>query len=495
MAAMQHRVASLLPSATEMLCAIGGEDFLVGRSHEDNYPKSITNRPILTQSSLQHGLSSSEIDSTVSASVASGDELYMIVTEEVVRVRPTIVCTQNLCNVCSVSISDVDKALEGMNPAPQVLNFNPYALDDIFADMLRLGSALGMSLAAESAVFSLRERVRKVQNLCAKASVGKKRSIAFLEWADPVFVGGHWTPELVGLVGATHILNDAGHKSFRVPNKAVEDADPDMVILCPCGLSLNQALEEARSENCAWVRKLRGVREGSAICVDGDAMFNRPGPRLVDALEWLASWVYPDVPAIAALRPPNFPDAPWPAATPAKRVRDIEDYVEIHRQAVAQGKVTYDDPENGYTVFSEVYMLQRGWCCGSGCRHCPYGHFNVKGRPRKNRIVAPRLLGKGGKGAVGRGVLVAWTGPKTSLRDNRVIVCAVFSGEYETLSPDRTKVEDVMAWAQEHDVELLLAPEGQLVEALKLVQPTEWNLEEKSVAQEAWSLALSSKAA
>ena len=483
-AAAPVRVASLLPSATEMLCAIGGEHLLVGRSHEDDYPTSVADRPILTATNLPEGLSSAEIDTMVSESIRSGQELYAILAEELRRCRPTVVLTQNLCNVCSVCPSDVEKAIEGLEPRPLVLSFDPFCMEDIFQDMLRLGGAVGLEAGAEEAVAQLRGRVQQVASTVAANSAASRPKVAFLEWADPVFVGGHWTPELVELAGGTHVLNGAGKKSYRVPVPEVVAADPDFVIFCPCGLTLEQACSEAASERSAWIYGMRAIREDRAGCVvDGGAMFNRPGPRLVDALEWLAGWIRgggrggADAACLKALppTPADFPWVTWPEATRApKRTRDIEDFVPVHTAAVQRGELSYSDPSTGYSVFSELHMLKRGYCCGSGCRHCPFGHFNLEGRPRKNRIEVPRLLGVGVKGGLGGGPLVAWEGSATEAPQGAT-VCLVFGAEsYAAVGPDQTPVGCVMDWARERRVELLAVPQGRLQEALDLVRPSEW---------------------
>lgn len=499
------RVASLLPSATEMLCAIGGEQFLVGRSHECDYPASVGDRPILTATRLAEGLSSAEIDAAVSASVHNGEELYAILPEELRRLRPTVVLTQNLCNVCSVCPTDVDRAIEGLDPKPQVLSFDPTSMDDIFDDMLRLGVAVGLEAGAQEAVKRLRGRVEQVASAVSAHPAAVRPAVAFLEWADPVFVGGHWTPELVELAGGQHILNGPGKKSFRVPTEDVIKHDPDFVLFCPCGLTLEQACAEATSDRCGWLGNLRAVKEGRAGCVDGGAMFNRPGPRLVDAVEWLARWLRSgatggrnlseaDAACMKAL-PPDPMDFPWVAWTDMlrapKRVRDIEDFVPLHAAAVQRGELSYTDPATGYSVFTELHMLQRGYCCGSGCRHCPFGHFNLQGRPRQNRIVAPRLIGVGKAVAAGTGPLVAWEGPGTEAPAGATL-CFVFGAEsYAAVTADATPVGRVMDWVRERSLELLALPAGRLPEALELVRPREWRVGGRAVdGLQAWLDAL-----
>lgn len=470
---VRPRVASLLPSATEMLCAIGGEHLLVGRCHEDNYPLSITDRPILTATRLPENLTSAEIDATVSASVRDGDELYEILAEPFQELAPDVVLTQDLCNVCSVSPGDLRFAMSGMLDPPEVLCFNPYSIGDIFDDMLRLGAAVGLVEAAEEAVRKLRAQVAQVEEAIVEQP-GPPPRIAFIEWADPVFIGGHWTPELVELAGGVHLLNTPGKKSFRVSQEAVAAEDPDYVVLCPCGLTLEQAQNEARSQT--WLRNLRAVQEGRACCVDGDAMFNRPGPRLIQALLWLANWIMPAKGKRKRLPPPpaDFPVSPWPVAPPpTEPLEDIEDFATVHRRAVERGQVNYQDPATGYSVFTELYMLGRGWCCGSGCRHCPYGHFNLEGRERTNKIQAPRLVGASGSRPAGRGPLVAWDGPQTVAQPGAVL-CLVFSDQYKAVTEDQSSVPAVMDWARSRQLELLAVPAGHLGEALKLVCPAEW---------------------
>jgi len=479
------RVASLLPSATEMLCAIGGEALLVGRSHEDNYPESITDRPILTQTKLQGGLTSAQIDQAVSSSIGAGDSLYAILADELQRLQPTVILTQDLCKVCSVSPSDVNASICKLDPAPEVLCFNPFRLEDILEDMIRLGKAVGLLEEAKAVVQKLEKRIEKVRSYAADHPTSSWPKVAFLEWAEPVYVGGHWTPELVSIAGGQHILNNAGHKSFRVSKEDVIDADPDMLVLCPCGLPFQQTVIEACSAHCQWLRELRAIKAGNAAVVDGDAMFNRPGPRLVEALEWLAFWMHSSEQSAVEFRTSSFPWQTWPQKDATGVVPDIEDFHAVHTAAVKRGDVTYMDPATGYQVFTELYMIQRGWCCGSGCRHCPYGHFNLKEHPRTAKIQAPRLLGTQGRSGCGTGPIIAWNGPHTPAMPGST-VCLVFDNSYAAVSEDKTGVHVVMDWAQANDVELLAVPVGQLQDALALVQPTEWRVGAELMSKETW---------
>jgi len=259
--------------------------------------------------------------------------------------------------------------------------------------------------------------------------------VAFVEWLDPIFVGGHWTPALIEMAGGCHPMNPArssssssgaadpsaaaAGKSFAVPREQLEGADPDVIIICPCGLDLEATSAEATTMfQSEWWRSLRAVRGGQVVLVDGNQMFNRPGPRLVDALEFLTGLLNNR----PQLIPEDFPWQRWsPAAAAAAAIAtadsgtqgaaddgsgaaagphpplagDIED---AYKAAVACGSATYTDPSTGYSVFTDLQLRERGFCCGNRCRHCPYGHYNVDTSlrgPRLNRITAPARMGPG----------------------------------------------------------------------------------------------------
>jgi iron complex transport system substrate-binding protein len=333
------RVASVLPSATEILCSIGGAHLLVGRSHEDNFPLSITHLPMLTDQLIsREWTSAAAVNAEVSSALSSGKSLYFLNGELLAELKPDLILTQDLCSVCAIDLAEVRMIASEMNPQPAVLSLDPQTLEDVLADMTIVGEAVGLQKEAAKAKGILEDRVRAVVAAADEilgewkgiaAPQGKGRiKVAFIEWSDPIYVGGHWTPQLIYMAGGEHTLNPCGEgapnsyvqiggagKSFPVTTESVIASDPDLIIISPCGLNLEMSRREAdRLMGQQWFLDLRAVRNKKLLVVDGDAMFNRPGPRLVDALEWLVS-VFHDtgpnpVPSVAravSLRPKDFP--------------------------------------------------------------------------------------------------------------------------------------------------------------------------------------------
>ncbi|KAJ3151117.1 hypothetical protein HDU89_002329 [Geranomyces variabilis] len=310
----QMRVVSVLPSATEMLCLIGGEDLLVGRSHEDNYPKSIEDRPILTGQKTTF-TTSADVDRQVSESLASGQSLYTLDCPLLAELKPSVILTQDLCNVCAIDLQTVHRVAQKMDPSPAVVTLNPMSLQDVLDNLLDVGRAVGLEAEARTAKAALERRVTTAVELGKEllaAAGGVRKRVAFLEWTDPIFPGGHWTPQLIEMAGASHpiapAVSDAGAgPSKRTAAQDVIDSRPEILIICPCGLKLEDTKRETRlAMKLDWWDDLTRHCEKVAV-VDGDAMFNRPGPRLVDALEWLVGFIH-DRPDII---PPGFPWEKW----------------------------------------------------------------------------------------------------------------------------------------------------------------------------------------
>ena len=336
-AAKRIRVASVLPSATEILCSIGGAHLLVGRSHEDNYPTTITHLPMLTDQLISKTwTNAAAVNAEVSCALNSGKSLYFLNGELLSELKPDLILTQDLCSVCAIDLAEVRLIASKMDPVPRVLSLDPQTLEDVLQDMIVVGEAVGMQAEAAAAKERYEDRVRAA--VAAADAVleewegidtpqGKGRvKVAFIEWSDPIYVGGHWTPQLIFMAGGEHTLNPCGEgspnsyvqiggagKSFPVTQESVTASDPDLVIVSPCGLDLEMSRREAdRLMTQQWFLDLRAIKNKRLLVVDGDAMFNRPGPRLVDALEWLTS-VFHETGSSAAvkhavsLRPANFP--------------------------------------------------------------------------------------------------------------------------------------------------------------------------------------------
>ena len=272
------RVASVLPSATELLCYIGGERLLVGRSHEDNYPSSITHLPVLTDQLISREWSSAkEVDSQVSAALSAGHSLYFLNTELLTSLHPDLILTQDLCSVCAIDLAEVNKVAAAMNPSPNVLSMNPQSLEDVIACCTTLGEAVGLQREALKARRSLEQRIEIAKSVADSILTGQgtrttplpRVKIAFVEWSDPIYVGGHWTPQLIHMAGGYHTLNPGNEgsdlpgcyvqiggagKSFPVTSAALIASDPDLIIVCPCGLTLPNAIRGIYSYiNCRFI--------------------------------------------------------------------------------------------------------------------------------------------------------------------------------------------------------------------------------------------------
>ncbi|MAB28548.1 MAG: cobalamin-binding protein [Planctomycetaceae bacterium] len=283
------RVVSLLPSATETLCHIGGESLLVGRSHECDHPSGIAELPVLT-SQRTHGTTSLEIDQEVRDTLDTQNSLYRLDVELLEELEPDVILTQDLCDVCSIDLEAVRAAAAGFEKAPRIVNLDPKTIFDVFDDLLKVGEAVDMKSRSEGAMVALRARYWEAVDFVNPYA--SQEEILFLEWADPAFVGGHWTPGLIEAAGGRHSLNTEGKPSRQVAPEDLIEVLPDRVIVCPCGFDLERAAAEIEVlERTSWWPLLPAVQEGKVAIVDGSAMFNRPGPRLVDAFRWLVAWL------------------------------------------------------------------------------------------------------------------------------------------------------------------------------------------------------------
>ena len=311
------RIVSILPSATEILCAVGGAELLVGRSHECDFPPTsqLRSLPVLT-SARTHGGASAEIDRQVRAALkgegqSANASLYTLDEETLRRLRPDLILTQDLCEVCSVDLHTVRRIAGEFDPSPNIISLNPQSLEDVFDDMLRVGQAAGLERQAKDAVVSLRERYWSARDYVNPYIEGPE--IAFLEWMDPLFAGGHWTPQLIETAGAKHSLNAARAKSRQITPEELVQAMPDRIVICPCGYDLAAIKRELPALQAQrWWKTLPAVMNdvGGIMLVDGNQMFNRPGPRLVDAYQWLVSWIN-DRPELMSAIPGGFPAEPW----------------------------------------------------------------------------------------------------------------------------------------------------------------------------------------
>jgi iron complex transport system substrate-binding protein len=290
--APRRRIVSLLPSATELLYALGCGDYVVGVTHECDFPQAARAKPHLTASALPPAADSAEIDRHVRASVHAGSSLYALDADALERLEPDLIVTQELCEVCAVSYAIVARAAKQLRGDPRIVSLEPSSLEDVYANALTLGELTGTAGAAEALVAALRARVEALERHVA----GRPRPRTLvLEWSDPPMSGGHWTPELVERAGGEPLLANPGANSQTLEWPAIAAADPDVVIVAPCGFGIEATLRAVSGleSNPAW-RGLRAVREGRAFALDGNAYVNRPGPRLVDSAEFFASAMHAD---------------------------------------------------------------------------------------------------------------------------------------------------------------------------------------------------------
>ncbi|MEX1255589.1 MAG: cobalamin-binding protein [Dehalococcoidia bacterium] len=287
------RIASLLPSATEIVYAIGLGDDVVAVTHECDFPDGASSKTRVTRSLLAPELPSAEIDRAVVESTQDAHSIYELDIETLVRLRPDLIITQDLCEVCAVPRSAVDEAVALLRPAARVLSLDPNTLDEVLESIALVGEASGRASQAQRTVDTLRQRIVAVQR--AVESTTSRPRVFCCEWLDPIFCGGHWVPELVGLAGGIDGVGIAAQPSFRIEWDAVLAYQPEVVVLMPCGFDAAQAAEriDELSRRPGW-SDLPAVCDSRVFAVNASAYFSRPGPRLVDGLELLARILHPD---------------------------------------------------------------------------------------------------------------------------------------------------------------------------------------------------------
>jgi iron complex transport system substrate-binding protein len=280
------RICSLLPGATEIAYLLGLGDEVVGVTHECDYPPDAQYKPVMVRSAIdQKRMSSREIDAKVTELLQSGKGLYSIDEQTFVEAAPDVILTQGLCDVCALDYDEVVKASQRLPSRPKIVSLNPHSLADILEDILRVGSATGRESIATTLVQNLRERIDKI----GMREPDYRPRVVCLEWFEPLYVAGHWVPEMVALAGGFDLMGRKGEPSHKVEWREVVSANPDVILLMPCGFDVRRTVKES-----APLRKLEGwndlpaVRSGSVYALNGNAYFSRPGPRLVNGLEILA---------------------------------------------------------------------------------------------------------------------------------------------------------------------------------------------------------------
>jgi iron complex transport system substrate-binding protein len=288
------RIASLVPSATEALFALGLGDRVVAVTHECDWPPEAAHLPHLTRTVIPAGLSAAEIDRVVRDTVGAGRPLYELDAERLAALRPNLIVTQAVCEVCAVSYDDVIAVAATLPGRPRVVSLDPLTLDDVLEDLVRLGEAAGEPAAGRRARDDARARLDAI----AQAVAGAERPrVLAIEWLDPPFVAGHWVPEMIALAGGVDAAGQAGERSRTADWSEFEGARPDVVLAMPCGYDAERSAEEART----YAARLAGLGAKRVVAVDASAYFSRPGPRLVTGVELLASILHPTWIAAPAL--------------------------------------------------------------------------------------------------------------------------------------------------------------------------------------------------
>ena len=278
------RIVSFLPAATEIAYALGAGNEIVGRSHECDYPADALRLPIVSRPALAiDTMTQKEIDNAVSSQLASGVSLYQVDEILLRDLEPDVVFTQDLCQVCAPSGTELTRALRELPSKPEVLWLTPRTIAEIEQNILDIGKAANRLLEAESLIADNRERIQRVADAVAGAS---SRRVAFLEWTDPFFSPGHWVPEMITLAGGFDPLGQSGGDSQRITWESVAAGSPEIVIVAPCGYGLSQSREAAS--------RLERLPKARIIAVDANAYFARPGPRIAEGIELLAHLFHPD---------------------------------------------------------------------------------------------------------------------------------------------------------------------------------------------------------
>ena len=291
------RIVSLLPSATEIICEIGLGKFLVGVSHECDYPVHVKNLPVVTESLIPKNASSKDIDIEVRKQLRTDKALYHLKMEVLKKLEPDFIITQSLCEVCAVAEDEVLDAVCKLPGNAKIINLEPMTLQDVFDTLMLVGEETGFKQQSIDAVDALKRRVQTVVERTEKSiQLQSKPDLVFLEWLDPPFNAGHWTPELIEYAGATSLLSNKHKPSTTIEWSSVVDVDPDVLFIACCGYDLERTLLDMHilSNKKEW-NNLKSVKQNKVYLTDGNAYFSRPGPRLVDGLEIMANALHPEV--------------------------------------------------------------------------------------------------------------------------------------------------------------------------------------------------------
>ena len=300
------RIVSLLPSATELVCGLGLRQQLVGVSHECDYPNSVIGLPVLTSSRIPEGLDSGSIDHLVTEQLKSDQALYDLNIDVLTSLRPDLIVTQALCDVCAVSGNDVARAAGSLPKNPEVINLVPNCLTDVLDTVELLAEAADCVKQGQIYLRELRYRISQVNAKSSVINRSDKPRVALLDWLDPIFDGGHWSPEIIELAGGIACFGNKKEPSQRRSWNDLIQARPDIIFIALCGFNVERSMQDVEDFFSSQEFSVLRDQVGSKIfLVDGNAYFSRPGPRLVDALEIMANGLHP----LAHKLPSNLPEA------------------------------------------------------------------------------------------------------------------------------------------------------------------------------------------
>lgn len=288
------RICSLIPSATEMVFALGAGHLLAGVSHECDYPPEAANLPKLTRSKIPSGLPAQEIDRAVSSTLEAAGTLYELDLELLDKLQPDLILTQRLCDVCAVSFDLVEQAVSALQSRPAILNLEPHSLSEVLESIRTLGDAIGYRRQAEELIINLQRRIDAVRE--KSTHIVEKPRVLCMEWVDPPYCGGHWMKELVEIAGGRDDLSNHHRPSYRIEWQRVLEFAPEVIVLTCCGFDLERCGREAEVlSKYAGVHQLPAARDGRIFATDSSSYFSRSGPRIVDSLEILAHLIHPEI--------------------------------------------------------------------------------------------------------------------------------------------------------------------------------------------------------
>ena len=292
---MSHRIVSLIASATEIVCALGFESSLVGKSHECDYPGTTRHLPVCSSSKVMTEVSSAEIDNQVRTIVSEGLSVYKVDSDLLDSLSPSVIITQTQCDVCAVSLRDVEEAVcKLVSSAPRIVSLEPMSLEDVWTDIQDVAKALGAPENGENLVRSLQDRLSALRNRTCE--LADKPAVACIEWTDPMMIAANWVPNLVECAGGINLFSEPGKHSGYFSMEDLFMAEPEVIAVMPCGFGIDRCLREMEplTSNPGWC-DLPAVRNGRVYITDGNQYFNRPGPRVVESAEILSELLHPDI--------------------------------------------------------------------------------------------------------------------------------------------------------------------------------------------------------